>query len=147
MMLFDQGEAVGAQADWETAQRLNPQESASFSPDRARIFAKDWRWAEAYFLWLERHGAEKSILTVSRGEVALRAGQFERAAMDFEAAQKRYPPLRDLCYYHGIANQEMGRFKDAGLDYRRAMQVSRRKHIRRLAALRLKQVDEELIHS
>lgn len=141
MILFGLGDGKGAQADWEAARRTNAREAAAFSPDRAQIFSRDWSWTQAYFSWLEQHGADKTLLAVSRGDVALRARQFQHAAADFDEAQKRQPALRDLCYYRGLAYLEMGRQAEAAADFRSALQVSARGHIRRMAAARLKQVE------
>jgi tetratricopeptide (TPR) repeat protein len=141
LILYGMGDATRVQADWEAAQRFNAREAAAFSPDRAQIFSRDWAWTQAYFAWLEQHGADKTLLAISRGDVALRARQFMQAAANFDEAQKRQPALRDLCYYRGLAYLEMGRQADAAADFRRALQVSARGHIRRLAAARLKQVE------
>jgi tetratricopeptide (TPR) repeat protein len=140
--LFKLGEIQKAEQDWKEALHANPREAASFSPDRIRIFARDWAWVEAYFGWLEKNAPDRSLLPASRGEVSLRARRYTQAAADFSEAMQRHATLRDLVYYRGMAYLGLGENKKAAEDFREAVQVTNRAHIRRLAGMRLRSIGE-----
>jgi len=142
-ILFNMGDHESARRDWEEAIRRNAQEVTAFSPDRVRIFARSWEWAEAFFAWLQNHAPDRSILAVAHGEVALRAKEYHSAVAQFSDAMKRYPALRDLCYYRGLAYQELGDRENAIADFRAAQQVSRRMHIQRFASAHLRALTAE----
>ena len=141
-ILFKLGEIQKAEQDWKEALHANPREAASFSPDRIRIFARDWAWVEAYFGWLEKNAPDRSLLPASRGEVSLRARRYTQAAADFSEAMQRHATLRDLVYYRGMAYLGLGENKKAAEDFREAVQVTNRAHIRRLAGMRLRSIGE-----
>ena len=137
-VLFSMGDHDGARRDWEEALRQNPREVTVFSPDRVRIFARSWEWAEVFFAWLETHAPDRSILALAHGEVALHAGEYACAVVQFSEAMKRFPALRDLSYYRGLAFLELGDRERAIADFHAAQQVSRRAHIQRFTAARLR---------
>lgn len=141
-ILFKMGETQKAELDWKEALHANSREAAAFSPDRTRIFARDWAWVEAYFGWLEKNAPDRSLLPASRGEVSLRARRYSQAAADFSEAIQRHPTLRDLVYYRGMAYLGLGEKQKAADDFRVAVQVSDRAHIRRLAGMRLRSIGE-----
>ena len=145
MVYFRMGQVAAVEADWRAALRANSREAIAFSPDRARIFARDWAWVEVYFAWLMKNSPDPSLLPFARGELALRAGQYAQAAENLTQAvqsQPNQPNLRDLVYYRGMAYLGLGEPQKAAEDFRQAVRFSRRTHIRRLAAMRLRAIGE-----
>jgi tetratricopeptide (TPR) repeat protein len=139
-VLYAMGDREGARKDWEEALRVNSREATVFSPDRVRIFARSWPWAQAFFAWLETHAPEHAVLAVACAETALRAGEYQQAVEKFSEAILQHPALRDLSYYRGLAYLGLGQQQQALEDFRQAEQVTRRAHIRRYAAAHLRKL-------
>lgn len=139
---FSMGDLEGARKDWDAALHANAREASGFSPDRVRIFARDWAWVEAYFQYLQEHAPDRSALPVSLGEIAMRAGQSRRAAEEYSEAIRRFPTQPDLSYYRGLVYLQLGENDQAARDFRTAHEASSRAHIRRLAAARLRLIND-----
>jgi Zn-dependent protease/Tfp pilus assembly protein PilF len=141
-ILFALRDREGAKRDWDEALRANAREATLFSPDRVRIFAQDWAWAETYFTFLRTRAPERGLLPVTLAEVAMRAGRNQRAAEEYSEAIRRYPAQSDLSYYRGLVYAQMGEKEKAATDFSHAVQSSKRAHIRRLAAARLRLLED-----
>ena len=137
-ILYKQGQKEAACAAWEEAYRASPREAVMFPSDRQRIFAGDWDWVNDYFVFLETKTSNAPLIPVMRGEIALRAGQWQQAVDDFTRAMKQQTVMQDICLYRGQAYEQMGKFDLAAQDYRQAIEVSQRVHIRRQAETRLR---------
>ncbi|GAP08677.1 Zn-dependent proteases [Anaerolinea thermolimosa] len=137
-ILYRQGRRDAARQDWEEAFRLSSREAMSFPVDRQRIFASDWDWVHDYFAFLEEKAPGSLMILAARGETALRAGQWQQAVEDFTRLMLQMPSLQDVTLYRGQAYQQLGNLEQAVADFRRAREISRRAHIRRLAEVHLR---------
>jgi tetratricopeptide (TPR) repeat protein len=139
-VLFGMGDHESARKDWEEALCVNSREATIFSPDRVRIFARSWPWAQAFFAWLGTNAPERAIIPVAYAETALRAGEYQVAVEQFTTAMLQHASLRDLSYYRGLAHLGLGDDEKAREDFQQAEQVTRRAHIRRYAAAQLRKL-------
>ncbi len=137
-ILYRQGRVEEAQAAWEDAYNTAPRDAVIFPSDRQRIFSSDWGWVSGYFAFLESKTPAAPLIPVMRGEIALRAGQWQQAVDDFTRAMKQQSVMQDICLYRGQAYEQLGRADLAEQDYRTAIKVTQRAHIRRQAQARLK---------
>ncbi len=135
---YRQGQPENAHQDWEEAYRISSRDAMTFSVDRQRIFAPDWTWVTDYFAFLESKNPHSPNILAARGETALRAGKWQQAVDDFSRLIQQMPALQDISLYRGQAYEELGQVGLAVQDYRRAKDISRRAHIRRMAEDRLK---------
>jgi tetratricopeptide (TPR) repeat protein len=136
-ILYRQGLLPAARAEWELAHQISPRDSQIFPPDRQHIFIKDWTWVLDYFSFLESKLPSTHLIPLMRGEMALRAGQWQQAIDDFSRVLVEQPAFQDIRYYRGRAYEQIGRPDLAAADYRSAIQITRRGHVRRQAVLRL----------
>uniref|UniRef100_A0A7C4KJI1 Tetratricopeptide repeat protein n=1 Tax=Anaerolinea thermolimosa TaxID=229919 RepID=A0A7C4KJI1_9CHLR len=137
-IFYRQGKREAARQDWEEAFRLSSREAMSFPVDRQRIFASDWEWVRDYFAFLEEKAPGSPLILAARGETALRAGQWQQAVEDFTRLMLQMPSLQDVTLYRGQAYEQLGNLERAVADFRRAREISRRAHIRRLAEAHLR---------
>ncbi len=136
-ILYCQGLQPAARAEWELAIQASPRDAQIFPADRQHIFIKDWAWVLDYFKFLETKFGTTHLIPLMRGEMALRAGQWQRAIDDFSRVLAEQPAFQDVRYYRGRAYEHIGRSDLAAADYRRAIQITRRRHVRRQAETRL----------
>lgn len=137
-ILYQQGQQAAARLDWEAAYRFASRDAMTFAVDRQCIFARDWNWVRGYFAFLESQSPDSPLIFAARGETALRAGQWQQAVEDFTRLISQMPALQDVSIYRGQAYQQLGKLDLAAADFRRAIQVTRRAHIRRMAEAQLK---------
>jgi Zn-dependent protease len=137
-IFFRQGRREEVQAEWEELYRVSPREALLFTADRQHIFHQDWEWAKAYFAFFEHKLHGSPLIPLMRGEMALRIGQPGQAAADFTIALAQQPANQDICYYRGQAYEQLGEIALAAADYQRAIRVTHRAHIRRMAENRLR---------
>jgi len=136
-ILYCQGQVEAARADWERVYHLSTRDAQVFSVDRQQIFMKDWAWVTEYFAFLETKMPSSPLIPLMRGEMALRVGRWEQAADDFSRALAEQPDYQDIRYYRGRAYEHLGLTDLAAEDYRQAIQITRRGHVRRQAETRL----------
>jgi Zn-dependent protease len=136
-IVYRQGDHPSAIAEWERVYQLSSREAQIFTADRQHIFSKDWDWVTDYFAFLEAKNPNSVLIPLMRAEMSLRAGHWQQAVADYSRVLDEQPDYQDMRFYRGRAYEYLGRLDLAAADYRRAIQITRRGHVRRQAELRL----------